>query len=387
MIIKEGTITVMIYIIMEKPRRPLSSFNLFYRYKRSLLAGLGDVPEETIKSIISCPAGLEDDLLQSSSSLSQRKQPLRNPKDKNNDTKPSSPKTNEESRRDRIRTALDGKILPSDTTKKRRHRKAVNGPSLSFVQMGRMMTESWKSVDPFAKQVFDDLAVEGKEFYKNSLKEYGQLSNLGGDEDVIVGGKEREKCGGDDEVTTSQTPTMTDNDDSTKSKKKKKKKEKMRQKNDKKVPLHKIPRCVKSSPPSSTLMITNNNDPAPIKSMMKNDIIYTRGSTMQPLEVEFGTSTCDPFSQSSDSGRSLLSDVQRRQMNTQQHCFQQQQQKQQHDEQQQLQQHHEDDHGVHFKTTDSAFQDPFDSFHPINLDGYDSSSSFGAVLPSKGKSE
>lgn len=108
---------------------------------------------------------------------------------------------------------------------------------------------------------------------------------------------------------------------------------------------------------------------------------------MQPLEVEFGTSTCDPFSQSSDSGRSLLSDVQRRQMNTQQHCFQQQQQKQQHDEQQQLQQHHEDDHGVHFKTTDSAFQDPFDSFHPINLDGYDSSSSFGAVLPSKGKSE
>ncbi|KAL7436171.1 hypothetical protein ACHAXM_005040 [Skeletonema potamos] len=278
---------------MEKPRRPLSSFNLFYRYKRSLLAGLGDVPEETIKSIISCPAGLEDDLLQSSSSLSQRKQPLRNPKDKNNDTKPSSPKTNEESRRDRIRTALDGKILPSDTTKKRRHRKAVNGPSLSFVQMGRMMTESWKSVDPFAKQVFDDLAVEGKEFYKNSLKEYGQLSNLGGDEDVIVGGKEREKCGGDDEVTTSQTPTMTDNDDSTKSKKKKKKKkkEKMRQKNDKKVPLHKIPRCVKSSPPSSTLMITNNNDPAPIKSMMKNDMIYTRGSTMQPLEVEFGTTS------------------------------------------------------------------------------------------------
>jgi hypothetical protein len=60
-------------IIMEKPKRPLSSFNLFYRYKRSLLAGQGDIPEETIKSIISCPAGLEDDLLLQSSSASQRK--------------------------------------------------------------------------------------------------------------------------------------------------------------------------------------------------------------------------------------------------------------------------------------------------------------------------
>ena len=142
-------------ITMEKPKRPLSSFNLFYRYKRFLVTGQGDISKEAVKRILICPAGLEDDLQHKS----QRR---------------TSSKTNE-LRRNKIRSALEGKILPSTEKKKRRHRKAENGPSISFVEMGRLMSESWKCVDPFARQVFDEFAAEGRQFYKDALEEYNRM--------------------------------------------------------------------------------------------------------------------------------------------------------------------------------------------------------------------
>lgn len=150
---------------MEKPKRPLSSFNLFYRYKRFLVTGQGHISEEAVKRILFYPAGLEDDLLKPSKVSSSQWR--------------LSSRVNE-LRRNKIRTALEGKILPSSDNKKRRHRKAENGPSISFVQMGRLMTESWKNVDPFARQVFDDLAGEGRQHYKDALEEYTRMERPAG---------------------------------------------------------------------------------------------------------------------------------------------------------------------------------------------------------------
>lgn len=172
---------------MEKPKRPLSSFNLFYRYKRSLLAshlaGQGEIPKEAIQGILACPPGSEDELLQSLSTQEQQHQ-------QHFIDSPSSlsPGTNE-LRREKIRTALEGKVLPSYTAVKRRHRKAADGPSLSFVEMGQLMTESWKSVDPYAKKVFDELAEEGRACYRDAMKEYKRVMHIQGDEGAVGRGE------------------------------------------------------------------------------------------------------------------------------------------------------------------------------------------------------
>ena len=224
---------------MEKPKRPLSSFNLFYRYKRSLLTGQ-DISEEAVKNILTCPAGLEDGLLPSTSQHHQQQQSKRSSKN----IKPSL-KTNE-LRRIKIRSALDGKILPSSDTKKRRHRKAANGPSISFVEMGRLMTESWKSVDPYARQVFDDLAGEGRKFYRDALEKYTE---------VVV--EEHDDCDGP--LRSSSKP------------KKNPSSKLSSQKNEKKVSVHKVSRCVKKTP---------------IKSM--NNMVFTRSKEPSSMNSGFG---------------------------------------------------------------------------------------------------
>ncbi|KAK1737993.1 hypothetical protein QTG54_011287 [Skeletonema marinoi] len=222
---------------MEKPKRPLSSFNLFYRYKRSLLTGQ-DISEEAVKNILTCPAGLEDGLLPSTSRHQQQQQQS---KRTSKNIKPSL-KTNE-LRRTKIRTALDGKILPSSDTKKRRHRKAANGPSISFVEMGRLMTESWKSVDPYARQVFDDLAGEGREYYRDALEKYTE-----------VGVTEEHDCGGP--LRSSSKP------------KKNPSSKLSSQKNEKKVSVHKVSRCVKKTPIKSMkgMMFTRSKEPSSMNS-------------------------------------------------------------------------------------------------------------------------
>ncbi|KAL7456813.1 hypothetical protein ACHAWC_008290 [Mediolabrus comicus] len=144
-----------------KPKRPLSAFNLFYRYKRSLLSGVGNISNDIVQNIITCPAGLENE----KDTLSTQ------PKiDTNSILTPSTDNINEK-RRSKIRSALDGNILPADTSK-RRHRKTVNGPSMDFVEMGRMMTDAWKSTDTYGKKVFDELAAEGRDIYRVKLEEY-----------------------------------------------------------------------------------------------------------------------------------------------------------------------------------------------------------------------
>jgi len=43
---------------------------------------------------------------------------------------------------------------------------------MTFVKMGKLMTESWKTIDPFAKDVFCELALEGKLVYRQMMNEY-----------------------------------------------------------------------------------------------------------------------------------------------------------------------------------------------------------------------
>mmetsp|Transcript_23793 Transcript_23793/g.40497 ORF Transcript_23793/g.40497 Transcript_23793/m.40497 type:complete len:307 (-) Transcript_23793:113-1033(-) len=142
---------------MEKPKRPLSSFNLFYRYKRSLvLEKVGDGAKDDVLRILSATAGLEETPLEA------------------NQQPPFSDEINT-LRRNRIREALRNKITPNDNGK-RRHRKAANSLGISFSEMGKLMTTCWKGVDPFGKEVFEELSEEGRHIYRVQMDIYNELN-------------------------------------------------------------------------------------------------------------------------------------------------------------------------------------------------------------------
>ena len=104
---------------MEKPKRPLSAYNLFYRYKRILLLKVSnDVNTEFINRLIMTKPGLEggdgiDDNV---------------------------------SRRDNIRETLVDNLNPN--TSRRNHR--AGNSKLSFLEMSKLMVASWKDIDDFS---------------------------------------------------------------------------------------------------------------------------------------------------------------------------------------------------------------------------------------------
>lgn len=143
-----------------KPKRPLSSFNLFYRFKRRKLlefiaAGRATgkkVDKAEIERIVTAAPGLEDP--HAFSGIAG-----------------SAEETRE--RQAMIRSELADNLLPRDN-RDRQHRtneSAMNG-TMSFVELGKVMNASWKNCDEVAKQVFDDLAVEGRHHYQTRLREY-----------------------------------------------------------------------------------------------------------------------------------------------------------------------------------------------------------------------
>lgn len=76
-------------------------------------------------------------------------------------------------RKESIRKELEGNLLPRDT-RTRTHRKnqsAMNG-TMSFLELGNLVNTSWKSVDEFAKGVFNELADEGREAYRVLINDY-----------------------------------------------------------------------------------------------------------------------------------------------------------------------------------------------------------------------
>lgn len=99
-----------------KPKRPLSAYNLFYRYKRikTLDANQnGDTSKETIDRMIAAVPGLEDH--HSAQILSE--------------------KNEKELRRNAIRTVLLNNLSPKDTSK-RSHRKSHG--AMTFLEMNKV---------------------------------------------------------------------------------------------------------------------------------------------------------------------------------------------------------------------------------------------------------
>jgi len=146
--------------VVVKPRRPLSCFNLFYRYKRTLVLDAhhsGTASDDVaIKRIIREVPGTEESPTTHLASLSEAERNVL--------------------RRAKIRSVLEHNLMPNTSTHLRSHRKALDGLSMTFVEMGKLMTESWKTVDPFAKDVFCELASEGKLVYRQLMDDYHAAS-------------------------------------------------------------------------------------------------------------------------------------------------------------------------------------------------------------------
>ena len=102
----------------EKPKRPLSAFNLFYKYKRAKILEAqsrnddGNESKDIIQQLVNAMPGLEGDFADA----------LVNP----------DPEHFISFRKDKIRSALHD-LLPHDTSQ-RIHRKSL-GAAISFVEM------------------------------------------------------------------------------------------------------------------------------------------------------------------------------------------------------------------------------------------------------------
>mmetsp|Transcript_12659 Transcript_12659/g.22724 ORF Transcript_12659/g.22724 Transcript_12659/m.22724 type:complete len:391 (-) Transcript_12659:154-1326(-) len=148
-----------------RPKRPLSAYNLFYRYKRAKMIeaqnqidsgsnnhGTNSNQRAIICQLVTMTPGLE--------------------------SYPPAiwgiiPRVRlDEIRRNNIRLALEQHLLAKDT-KNRLHRKSDNGGfQLTFVEMNKIMGSSWKATDDFTKAVFQELADEGRKSYQQRLNEY-----------------------------------------------------------------------------------------------------------------------------------------------------------------------------------------------------------------------
>ena len=135
----------------ERPKRPLSAYNLFYRFKREKILEAhksGDDSKEAINHLIMAVPGLE----QAPSVIESM-----------------SPESLRELRRTEILTALQENISPKDN-RNRSHRKSHG--TLSFLEMNKIMVASWKSVDDYTRSVFEELAEEGRRMYHKKVAEY-----------------------------------------------------------------------------------------------------------------------------------------------------------------------------------------------------------------------
>ena len=139
-----------------RPKRPLSAYNLFYRFKRGKIVELqphhgngSDEHKEIVRQIVMTAPGLEDC------------------------PAPSSDDVMKKLRRDTIRSALVNNLLPTDNSK-RYHRK-THDAMLSFLEMNKIMCSAWKSVDDFGRSVFEELAEEGKQDQLKRVAEYDKM--------------------------------------------------------------------------------------------------------------------------------------------------------------------------------------------------------------------
>jgi len=148
----------------QKPKRPLSAFNLFYRFKRQMVLHAishSNADKGVITRLVNALPGLEHH--------------------HGSTIPPLVLCTMNDMRRNSIRTALEKHLLPRDT-RDRAHRTnqgAMNG-AMSFLELGKLMNASWKNCDDVAKTVFNELADEGRDLYRGRLKDYNdRASSMG----------------------------------------------------------------------------------------------------------------------------------------------------------------------------------------------------------------
>ena len=158
---------------MTKPKRPLSAFNLFYRFKRQIVlnaisSSLGD--KDDIVRLVTCSPGLEhatpDDIAAKMAEAAPKP-------DSEEGERRQTLTPLQALRNSGIRADLKNNLLPRDT-RDRAHRtnsSAMNG-AMSFLELGKLMNSSWKEVDAFAKEVFNDLAEEGRAHYRDRMRVY-----------------------------------------------------------------------------------------------------------------------------------------------------------------------------------------------------------------------
>ena len=123
---------------IKKGKRPLTPYNLFYRYKRIKIIqarSSGISNRSSILQVVQTLPGLENNpTFAVGGMLPQEKHALS---------------------RAAVRQELQDKLLPFDG--KRAHRKTPG--ALAFADMSRMMYGEWKLLDEFSKSIFIELAL------------------------------------------------------------------------------------------------------------------------------------------------------------------------------------------------------------------------------------
>ena len=137
------------------PKRALTAYNLFYKYKRSKIlqaSNTGNVTDKKgVRSVVCTTPGLENYSMSVRNSM--------------------PPDRLDELRRDVIRSALEHELLAKDN-KNRRHQKSGKGVKMSFTEMNTLMVEAWKRADEYTKAIFKELAEDGKKEYHRQLEVY-----------------------------------------------------------------------------------------------------------------------------------------------------------------------------------------------------------------------
>ena len=141
-----------------KPKRPLSSYNLYSRFKRHhiLEAFANGMPNTkgAVRALMAVPPGLEQH------------------KDAGADS-PVSPDAMQTLRRDNIRKDLELHLSPKDRDHRCDHQGSLNGNvAMSFAELAKLIAEYWGCIDVFSRSVFEQLAKEGREGHASRMKEY-----------------------------------------------------------------------------------------------------------------------------------------------------------------------------------------------------------------------
>ncbi|KAL7529807.1 hypothetical protein ACHAXR_003166 [Thalassiosira sp. AJA248-18] len=149
---------------LTRPKRPLSAYNLFYRFKRQKVLNaisLGNVSKDVITSLVQAAPGMED----------------YDPAADDDDEATRSPRSLNEHRIKIIREDLKDNLLPRDTRARYHGKTEMNG-TMSFLEMGTLMRSSWKYCDEVAQGVFRELAEEGREVYRQKMEVYNATKQV-----------------------------------------------------------------------------------------------------------------------------------------------------------------------------------------------------------------